>query len=258
VVYDAANYKSRTWAMMVAAACHIHSEWSYDAKWPLRDLAAEFARRGYRVLLVTEHDRNFSELRFQQHRNACADASSRGLLVVPGIEYSDPGNVIHVLTWGMASFIGEGLPTGQVLAEVRANNAVAVLAHPARRKAWLSYDHSWSAYLAGIEIWNRKYDGWAPSPVATSLLRGTDLVPFASLDFHQRNQLFPLSMQLDISGPITEESVVNCIRARHCHATAFSQPAEKFLTGWRRFSLPPIEKMRRNAASVYRSIKSFS
>jgi hypothetical protein len=243
--------------MMVAAACHIHSEWSYDAKWPLRDLAAEFARRGYRVLLVAEHDRNFSELRFQQHRTACADASSGDLLVVPGIEYSDPGNVIHVLTWGIASFLGEGLPTGQLLAEVRANNGVAVLAHPARRKAWLSYDCSWSTYLVGIEIWNRKYDGWAPSSVAATLLRGTDLVPFASLDFHQRNQLFPLSMQLDISGPITEDTVVNCIRARRCRATAFSQPAEKFLTGWQRFSLPPIEKMRRTAASVYRSMKRF-
>jgi hypothetical protein len=257
VVYDASNYSSRTWEMMVAAACHIHSEWSYDAKWSLRDLAAEFARRGYRVLLVAEHDRNFSELRFQQHRSACADASSGDLLVVPGIEYSDAGNLIHVLTWGMASFIGEGLPTGQLLAEVRANNGVAVLAHPARRKAWLSYDCSWSTYLVGIEIWNRKYDGWAPSPVATTLLRGTDLVPFASLDFHERNQLFPLSMQLDISGPITEDSVVNCIRARRCRATAFSQPAEKFLTGSQRFIFPPMEKIRRSAASVYRSIKRF-
>jgi len=242
---------------MVAAACHIHSEWSYDAKWSLRDLAAEFSRRGYRVLLIAEHDRNFSELRFQQHRTACADASSGDLLVVPGIEYSDPSNVTHVVTWGMASFLGEGLPTGQLLAEVKANNAVSVLAHPARRKAWLNYDRSWNSFLTGIEIWNRKYDGWAPSPVAAALLSGTDIVPFASLDFHERKQLFPLSMQLDISGPITEESVVSCIRARRCHAMAFSQPVEKFLTGWQRFGLPPLEKMRRTAASVYREIKRF-
>ena len=244
--------------MMVAAACHVHSEWSYDAKWPLRDLAAEFARRGYRALLVAEHDRNFSEMRFQQHRTACADASTGELLVVPGIEYSDPGNVVHILTWGMSSFLGEGLPTDRLLEKVRANNAVAVLAHPARRKAWLRYDCSWSPYLVGIEIWNRKYDGWAPSPEASRLLRGTGLVPFASLDFHQRNQLFPLSMQLEISEPITEESVVNCIRARRCRAIAFSQPAETFLTGWYRFSLPLVEKMRRTAASIYRSVKRFS
>jgi len=241
--------------MIVTAACHIHSEWSYDAKWPLRDLAAEFANRGYQVLLVAEHDRNFSEQRFQQHRIACSDASSEELLVVPGIEYSDPDNVIHIPTWGITSFLGEALPTAQLLEKVRANNGVAVLAHPARRKAWMRYDHSWARYLVGIEIWNRKYDGWAPSPVATSLLRGTDLVPFASLDFHQRNQLYPLSMQLDIRGPITEESIVNCIRARRCRATAFSQPAEMCLAGWRRSILSSAEKVRRSVASLYHSVK---
>lgn len=241
--------------MVVTAACHIHSEWSYDAKWPLRDLASEFAERGYRVLLVSDHDRDFSELRFQEHRNACADASSANLLVVPGIEYSDPDNVIHVLTWGVPSFLGEGLPTGQLLEKVRTNDAVAVLAHPRRRNAWLRYDDSWSNYFVGIEIWNRKYDGWAPSPEGTTLFRGGNLVPFVSLDFHQRSQFFPLSMQLDINGPLTEDSVVNCIRARRCRAMAFSRPAEKFLNGWQRFGFRTIEEMRRTAASFYRSVK---
>src|SRR6201998_712321 len=182
---------------MVPAACHIHSEWSYDAKWPLRDLGAEFARRGYRVLLVTEHDRGFSELRFQQHRSACADTSSGDLLVVPGIEYSDSDNVVHILTWGLGYFLGEGLPTLRLLQRVRAESGVAVMAHPARRKAWTLYDSAWAGYLTGIEVWDRKADGWAPSSVAPQLLNGTLLVPFASLDFHQQNQMFPLSMQLD-------------------------------------------------------------
>jgi hypothetical protein len=39
---------------------------------------------------------------------------------------------------------------------------------------------------------------------------------------------------------------------------AFSHPAEKFLTGWRRCTLPPVEKMRRTAASFYRSVKRFT
>ncbi len=243
--------------MKVAAACHIHSEWSYDAKWSLRDLAAEFAIRGYRVLLVTEHDRGFSELRFQQHRAACVEASSGNLLIVPGIEYSDPQNTVHILTWGPRCFLGEDLPTLQLLKMVRAANGVAVLAHPARREAWTRYDSSWTSYLLGIEVWNRKADGWAPSPVAASLLSGTALVPFASLDFHHRNQMFPLSMQLDLNGAVTEENVVNCLRARCCRAMAFSEPAEKFLTGWRGFTLPPAERIRRTAASFYRSVKFF-
>jgi hypothetical protein len=244
--------------MMVAAACHVHSEWSYDAKWSLRDLAAEFTRRRYRVLLITEHDRGFSEARFQQHRTACAEASSRDLLLVPGIEYSDPHNVIHILTWGLSSFLGEGLPTGELLGRVRANNGVAVLAHPERRGAWMRYDSSWTNYLVGIEIWNRKSDGWAPSRVAATLLRGTDLVPFAGLDFHQRNQLFPLSMQLNVREPITEDNVLHCIRARRCRAVAFSSAAEKFLEGWRGSALGVTESIRRTAAPFYRRLKRFS
>jgi hypothetical protein len=240
---------------MVSAACHVHSEWSYDGNWSLRDLAAEFAKRGFRVLLVTEHDRGFSELRFQQHRSACAEASSADLLVVPGIEYSDSENVVHILTWGVDCFLGEGSPTLQLLEKVKAQNGVAVMAHPVRREAWTRYDSSWASYLLGIEIWNRKSDGWAPSPAGAKMLNETDLVPFASLDFHQINQMFPLAMQLDIDGEITEEKVVACLRARRCHATAFSKRIEDFLTGWRLFSLSRSEKMRRFAAPFYRMAK---
>jgi hypothetical protein len=240
---------------MVSAACHIHSEWSYDAKWTLHDLAATFADRKYRVLLIAEHDRGFTDSRFQQLRAACAEASSADLLIVPGIEYSDADNIVHVPTWGLTSFLGEGLPTRELLEKVKANGGVAVLAHPERRNAVSRFDSCWTDYLVGIELWNRKYDGWAPSSVAANLLRDTDLVAFASLDFHHSNQLFPLAMQLDLEGDITEENIVNCIRERRCRGTAFSQSAEKFLSGWRKVSLPPAEKMRRAAASMYRSLK---
>jgi hypothetical protein len=207
------------------------------------------------VLFVTEHDRGFTQSRFQEHRAACIEASSENLLIVPGIEYSDSQNLVHILTLGLDSFLGEGLPTLEILKKVRAENGVAVLAHPARREAWTQYDSSWSPYLTGIELWNRKADGWAPSLAGATLLNGTKLVPFASLDFHQRNQMFPLSMQLEISGPISEKTIVDCLRSRSCRAMAFSEPAEKFLAGWRGFTLRRAEKMRRSAAPFYRWLK---
>lgn len=240
---------------MVAAACHIHSDWSYDGKWTLSDLATEFARRRYSVLMVTEHDRGFSESRRQLHREACAQASSESILVVPGIEYSDAENIVHVLIWGPVPFLGEGLPTLELLKAAKAANGVAVLAHPSRRDAWKFYQPSWAEYLLGMEVWNRKTDGWAPSSSAQWLMEGTCFLPFVGIDFHDRNQMFPLSMELGIPSQVSEESVLDSLRARRCQGMAFSAPVEKALGGWCRFCLEPAEQLRRSAAPVYRWLK---
>jgi len=210
--------------MEVIAACHIHSEWSYDAKWTIAALSAKFAARGCKLLLMTEHDRGFSASRFEQFRETCAAASNGNILVVPGIEYSDAENRVHVLTWGLDSFLGENLPTGEMLAAVQAAGGVAVLAHPGRKDVWKTFDPQWVDRLLGIEIWNRKYDGWAPSQSAPALLGMGELVPFAGLDFHDQRQSFPLTMVFDIEGDITEANVLRCLRARRCQARAFGRP----------------------------------
>src|SRR5215831_6285061 len=196
---------------MPVAACHIHSNWSYDGKWSLSALAAEFARRGYRILMTAEHDRGFSESRQRQHREACMEASSDRLLVLPGIEYSDAANMVHVLVWGPVPFLGERVPTLEVLKAVHKSNGVAVLAHPSRREIWrlVEGEDEWVNHFLGIEVWNRKTDGWAPSRAALRLIAGSSAVPFVSLDFHDRNQFFPLAMEIDtFPSSINEESVL--------------------------------------------------
>src|SRR5579884_631413 len=147
---------------MLLAASHLHSEWSYDGSWTLAALRDRFAARGYRILLMTEHDRGFTTERYEKFREACAAASSREVLVVPGMEYSDRDNRVHVLVWGVP-FLGEGLPTETMLEAASAANGVAVLAHPSRKGVWRSVNPGWIERLTGIEVWNRKYDGWAPS-----------------------------------------------------------------------------------------------
>src|SRR4029077_10598325 len=96
-------------ASEVLAACHVHSTWSYDGSWQLEALSAKFAQRGCRVLMMTEHDRGFTASRLTQYRGACEKASSDKILVMPGIEYSDAANRVHVLVWGSVPFLGEGL-----------------------------------------------------------------------------------------------------------------------------------------------------
>jgi hypothetical protein len=234
------------------AACHVHSDWSYDGKWSLPDLATAFARRGYRVVMMTEHDLGFTEARRLENREACAKASSDEVLLVPGIEYSDARNTVHVLVWGPVPFLGEGVPTAELLKQVRAAGGVAVLAHPFRRKAWKAFDPAWADSLLGIEVWNRKTDGWAPSRTASQLIEGTALMEFVGLDFHDRNQFFPLAMEMEIALPPKEELVLECLKAKRLACTAFDSPLSMTNNGWRLGGLRLAETCRRNLASVYR------
>jgi len=241
---------------VIKAACHIHSEWSYDGKWPLAKLVAEFGRRGYDVLLTTEHDRSFTEARLLEYRHACAQASSENVRIVPGIEYSDVDNIVHVLVWGSVPFLGEALSTPELLEKVKTAGGIAVLAHPSRKKAWKRFDPEWVPNLLGIEVWNRKTDGWAPSKSAAALLNKTSLLPFVGTDFHTPRQFFPLTTELEIQSPVTETSVLECLKSRRCRATALNMSLEEFLAhGWRRSGLEAAEHGRRAAALVFRKLK---
>lgn len=238
--------------MEVLATCHVHSTWSYDGSWSLAALSDKFRRRGCRVLMMTEHDQGFTVGRLEEYRQACAQASSDEILVVPGIEYSDADNRVHVLTWGRVPFLGEDLPTSEMLEGVGAAGGIAVLAHPSRKNAWQAFVPEWIDRLLGIEVWNRKYDGWAPSDTAPALLLKAEVLSFVGLDFHTQRQSFPLSMALNIDGEITEDAVLDCLRARRCAARAFGAPLTRDLL---RRALPVMraaERSRRTAAHIAR------
>ena len=244
--------------MEVYAACHMHSEWSYDAKWSLDQLRDKFGRRGCRILMMTEHDRGFTEERWQQYRAACAKATSKDVLVMPGIEYSDSENRTHVLVWGNIPFLGEGLPTGQMLEAVRACNGVAVFAHPGRKQAWKSFEPDWADKLLGIEIWNRKYDGWAPGDVASNLQKSGSTIPFVGLDFHSARQTFPLGMMLDIDADVTEETVLKSLRSRRCRGQVFGLPVTGSALRGSRPALKVAERARRMASAFARTGNPFA
>lgn len=238
--------------MDIFAACHVHSVWSYDGSWELQALSRSFSERGYRVLMMTEHDRGFTAERLNEYREACSKASSDKILVVPGIEYSDAANRVHVLVWGNVPFLGEGLPTGEMLSRVRSAGGLAVFAHPSRREAWKSFEPSWKDALLGIEVWNRKYDGWAPSNNAKALLEMAHATPFVGLDFHTERQFFPLGMSLGVHGEISEQSVLAALRAKRCSARAFKLPVNQTVV---RAAIPMLrmaERGRRMGASFVR------
>jgi hypothetical protein len=219
--------------VIAKAVVHIHSAWSYDGNWELPRIADLFGRRGYDVVLTAEHDRTFNEQRWEDYKKACREASTARTLIVPGIEYSDETNTIHVLVWGVPVFLGNNQPTGDLLRKATGKNGICVLAHPSRCEAWKKLDSSWLPLFHGIELWNRKFDGIAPSREASGLLKvpGTSTA-FVGLDFHRINQLFPLTMMIQINGTLSAENVFTALRTGNSCPLALGISALRFTGGF--------------------------
>lgn len=218
--------------MIAKAVVHIHSDWSYDGNWDLSRIVGFFGKIGYDLVLTAEHDRTFDSDRWAAYKNACSEASTKRTLIVPGIEYSDPDNAIHILVWGVSEFMGKDHIIGRLLHTAHGKNGICVLAHPRRRNVWQQIEPSWLPLLSGIELWNRKSDGIAPSQHAIDLLRANKTItPYAALDFHQPKQIFPLSMQIEITGERTVEQVFQALRYSQCRSKAFGISTIHFTGG---------------------------
>jgi hypothetical protein len=244
--------------MVAHAAMHIHSDWSHDGRWPLSKLASAFGKAGYRFIFTTEHDVSFDGCKWESYRQACAEARNERVIIVPGIEYSDPTNAVHVLVWSDGPFLGAGLKTADLLEKVRALNGMAVLAHPSRRNAYRIFDLSLASFLLGVEQWNRKVDGVAPGREATEILnRVPELAPFVGLDFHAANQFFPLSMALEVDGGFSVQGALGALKNRRFSAQAFGISIKKFTAGCCGKAADRAERFRRSLRDlVKKSVKS--
>jgi hypothetical protein len=236
---------------VLRAAAHVHSEWSYDGSWTLPAIARLFDRMGYDAVLMCEHDRGFDDEMWASYREACARAID-GALLVPGIEYSDADNRIHVPVWGATPFLGEGTATGELLARVSDLGASAVFAHPARRRAAAAFDPAWGRHLVGVEWWNRKTDGYAPRPETGRELAAHGAVPFASIDFHTTRHLLPLTMALESDSGRSMDGVLGALRDRRCRPQAFGTSAMRFMQGRGLRGARVAERARKRVARLVR------
>jgi hypothetical protein len=167
---------------------------------------------------------------------------------------------VHVPVWGAEDFLGAGRPTQELLADARAASAFAMLAHPARRDAWRALSAECLALASAVEVWNRKYDGWAASAVALELASRHGLAPFVGLDFHTARQFFPLGMCDPSPGPepLSVESVLGALYAQSLVPTAFTLPARRFTTGPGLNAARAGEFTRRRLARALRPARRFA
>jgi hypothetical protein len=226
MVYSARSSKAEALTpASLPVAMHAHSKWSYDADWSLARIGRMFGRIGARAVMMTEHDTGFDAHRFADYVAECREASTPACRIIPGIEYSSPDNDIHILTWGLDRFLGEGRETLHTLRDVAEAGGVAVFAHPKRREVWRRFSADWVPYLAGIEVWNRKTDGLAPCREALSLVVETGLPAIVGVDFHRRQQIWPLLNRFRIgSADDLEGALVQALRAGAVEPRAFGMP----------------------------------
>ena len=232
--------------MKVKAITHFHSDWSYDGSWPLNKIFRFLKKAGYNCVFMTEHDKGFTGEKWQSYQNACKENSSEDFLIVPGIEYSDQSNIVHTMTWGDIPFLGEGKDTNELLCEINRFRGIAVMAHPSRRNAWEKYNEKWVPFLLGIEVWNRKYDGVAPSKEAVAIVnKNISLTQFLGFDFHRLNQFFPFSVSFEHKGRLMKDEVLTSLREQTIRARFIGIPVGYFESGFFYHALKKLEDCRR-------------
>jgi hypothetical protein len=234
------------------AAAHVHSEWSDDGSWSLERIARTFGRLGHDIVLMSEHSRGFTATKWAEYVDACKQASNDSVLLVPGMEYNDDADVVHIPVWGDVPFFGPAPPIGHLLQDVSQAGGAAFWAHPWRRDAWRVFEPSWAEHLTAVEVWNRKYDGIAPSRRALELAERQGARPVVALDFHTRRQLFPLTLRLEAGATPTVGTVYEAIAGGRFAPRACGIPLDRLTHGPAAAILQGLERTRRGVARFLR------
>jgi len=143
-------------AARMKALLHVHSDFSYDGKNSLDDLARWGRGRGLDALLLSEHVNDFDDDKMRRLVARCESLAGTGAVLVPGLEFAVEGG-FHILGFALRRFRSTVKPV-EAVRFIRDEGGLAVLAHPARyRGAWPEPEVM--AMLDGIEVWNATYDG---------------------------------------------------------------------------------------------------
>jgi hypothetical protein len=193
---------------------HNHSTWS-DGQLSLNAIARLGEYLGASAVVMSEHDFDFTQMKWEDYLPACQEASTRKCVIIPGIEYSSPNDDIHVVTMGTGRFHGARRDLPETLSSVRSAGGAAVLAHPRRRGSFNKMSEDLVSALDGIEIWNRKVDGLLPVDAYFRLARNRGLAPIVAMDLHTWRQVFPIWNEIPAGQqPLDGNSVAAALRNR--------------------------------------------
>ena len=187
----------------VLGIMHIHTDYSYDGRDSLQEVARLAKRKGYGFLLLTEHNDDFSDEKMQRFVAECERLSTNDLIIVPGLEVNcDFGR--HLLAIGIKKYIGIADPD-KVIDKIKENGGLAILPHPGLYQ-FRSFLTS-ASNLDGVEVWNSRYDSkYAPNPKSFSLLKNLrkenpGIFAYGGQDLHSVRELDDLSLRVELARP---------------------------------------------------------
>lgn len=202
--------------MILKGAGHVHSNYSYDGRCSLTEIARLFQERGAQFVLIADHaEKGMTADRYVELVRECAALSSETFLMVPGLEIETTEGY-HVLGYGMRAY-DRSDDLVDAADRIRKQGGLAALAHPIWQEC--RYDERF-ARLDGIEVMNSKYDGkWSPRLRAVSLyrrlLRANPALTFTSgPDFHKPLDLEnPSYLYVDIDR-LDRDAILAALRDR--------------------------------------------
>jgi predicted metal-dependent phosphoesterase TrpH len=165
---------------------HVHSNYSYDGRHSLEEIARHGRGRGYSFIGMSDHSDTLNEEKMAQQVKDCEKATTSDCLIIPGIEFTCE-NDLHLLGLGVRHYTDTKDPA-KVSEFIRQQGGIAAIAHPSRYNFQIS--PNLADILHGIEVWNARYDGrFVPNDRSLNLLkefrsRNKNLLAFGGQDLH--------------------------------------------------------------------------
>jgi len=178
---------------MTRVLAHAHTNWSHDSSLTIADWVDIAGERQCGAVLLTEHEETgWTAERYRDYVEACAEASTRTVQIVPGIELNHEG--FHVLCYGLQHFASRPSSLSDLGRWVNDQGCWLCLAHPGKY-GW-KYPQDLLNAVQAVEVWNSKwiYDGpLGPHPATMALALGKQWL--VGQDAHKRAHLSNLYLE---------------------------------------------------------------
>ena len=194
---------------------HVHSDFSYDGRHTLGEIASFAKNRGYSFVGMTEHSNTFDADKMAAFVKACRRLSDPELFLIPGIEFNCEKD-FHLMGLGIECLPDMAIKDPIAVTRfIRGQGGLAIVSHPSRYAYRMP--SGLETEIHGIEVWNASYDGrFVPNDQSIEVWqelrkRNTALIAFGGQDLHHITNHSQVKLEVR-SSELTEESVLQSLK----------------------------------------------